>query len=97
MSKDDILSLLGNDAERIRQRFAVRRLALFGSAARDALREGSDIDLLVEFEGPATFEGYMDLKFHLEGLLSRSVDLVTVKGLREELRPQVEKEAVRVA
>ena len=97
MSRDQILSLLRKDAERIHARFAVRRLALFGSAARDALREGSDIDLLVEFDGPATFESYMDLKFHLEDLLGRAVDLVSVKGLMEELRSQVEKDAVRVA
>ena len=39
----------------------------------------------------------MDLKFYLEDLLERPVDLVTDKGLREELRPQVEKKMIRVA
>ena len=39
----------------------------------------------------------MDLKFYLEDLLGRPVDLVTDKALRQELRPYVEKEMIRVA
>jgi predicted nucleotidyltransferase len=55
------------------------------------------VDVVVEFEGPATFAAYMDLKFYLEDLLGRPVDLVTDKALRKELRPYVEKEMIRVA
>ena len=55
------------------------------------------MDVLVEFEGPATFSAYMDLKFYLEDLLGRPVDLVTDKALRKELRPNIEKEMIRVA
>ena len=39
----------------------------------------------------------MDLKFYLEDLLGRPVDLVTEKALRQEFRPYVEKEMIRVA
>ena len=39
----------------------------------------------------------MDLKFYLEDLLGRPVDLVTDKALRKELRPYVEKEMIGVA
>ena len=65
--------------------------------ARDELGVSSDVDVLVEFAGPATFGAYMDLKFYLEDLLGRPVDLVTDKALRNELRPYVEKEMIRVA
>jgi uncharacterized protein len=75
----------------------VQWLALFGSAARDELRPESDVDVLVCFEGPATFDGYFALKNYLEGELGRPVDLVTDKGLRKEIRPNVEREAIRVA
>jgi hypothetical protein len=97
MNRDRILSLLKQNAGEIQRRFSVKHLSLFGSAVHDALRTDGDIDILVEFEGPATFSGYMGLKFHLESLLGRPVDLVTGKGLRKELRPSVEKEAIRVA
>lgn len=97
MNRATIMNLLSQHREELQRRFNVKRLALFGSAARDELRDESDIDVLVEFDGPATFDGYMDMKFYLERLLGRQVDLVTEKGLRKEIRPRVEKEAVRVA
>ncbi len=56
-------------------RMGVKTLAVFGSVARDEARPDSDIDILVGFQGLATFNGYMDLKFFLEDLLGRPVDL----------------------
>jgi predicted nucleotidyltransferase len=75
----------------------VQSLAVFGSVARGEATGDSDIDFLVEFTGGATLARYMDLKFLLEGLFGRQVDLVTRKSLRSRLQPFVEKDAVRVA
>jgi predicted nucleotidyltransferase len=75
----------------------VSSLSLFGSVARGDSTETSDIDLLVRFDGRATFDRYMDLKLFLEDLLGRRVDLVTEQALREEVRAQVEQELLRVA
>ncbi len=68
-----------------------------GSAARDEMGEGSDVDVLVEFEGLSTFRGYFDLKDYLEALLGRTVDLVTERGLKPRARRHVERDFVRVA
>lgn len=97
MNRAQLIEVLAARRAEIAARFGVKRLAVFGSAARDELTESSDVDVLVEFKGPATFAAYMDLKFYLEDLLGRPVDLVTDKGLRRELRPYVEKELVLVA
>jgi predicted nucleotidyltransferase len=96
-NRQQILATLAAHQEEFRGCFAVRRLALFGSAARDELREGSDIDVLVEFEGPASYAGYFSLKDRLETLLGRPVDLVTESGLKPRARRQVERDLVRVA
>ena len=97
MNRTQILRVLADHQQEIAARYGVQRLALFGSAARDELGVSSDVDVLIEFAGPATFGAYMDLKFYLEDLLGRPVDLVTDKALRNELRPYVEKEMIRVA
>ncbi len=97
MNRDQILGVLAERQQEMAARYGVKRLALFGSAARDELSASSDVDVLVEFTSPATFGAYMDLKFYLEDLLGRPVDLVTDKALRDELRPYVEKEMIRVA
>lgn len=75
----------------------VTSLSLFGSVARGDATETSDIDLLVSFDGRATFDRFMDLKLFLEDLLGRRVDLVTEKALREEIRALVEQELLGVA
>jgi uncharacterized protein len=96
-NRQQILATLATQRAEIARRFGVQWLALFGSAARDELRPDSDVDVLVAFDGPATFDGYFGLKEYLEAQLGRPVDLVTDKGLRKEVRPNVEREAIRVA
>jgi predicted nucleotidyltransferase len=69
---------------------------LFGSAARDECRPDSDIDVLVDFDGPATSQRYFGVQFFLEDRLGRAIDLVTEKALRSELRPYIARDTVRV-
>jgi len=76
--------------------FGVRRLAIFGSVARDDDSSDSDVDVLVAFDGPTTIDLYFDLKFWLEELLDRPVDLVTEQALRPEMADEVNKEALHV-
>jgi predicted nucleotidyltransferase len=70
----------------LRRRFRVARLAVFGSHARGTARKRSDVDILVEFEpGGVNFDNYMELKFYLQRILRRRVDLVMIDALRPEL------------
>ena len=75
----------------------VKSLALFGSASRNEAVSGSDIDFLVDFERPYTFDRYMDVKLLLEDLLLCDVDLVTPDAVRPELKDNVNKDLYRVA
>ena len=77
--------------------FKIKSLAIFGSVARGEARKDSDVDFLVEFQGPAKFDQYMGLKLFLEDLLGCRVDLVTRKAVRRELVSTIEQEAQRVA
>lgn len=82
---------------KIVQRFGVRSLSLFGSVARDEARPDSNVDVLVEFEGPTTFDGHIGLLIFLEDLLGRRVDVLTDKGIKSRLRPLIDQDLVRVA
>ncbi len=90
------LRLLAQHKPELARRYGVTELALFGSTVRDMAHEGSDVDILIGFDGPATSERYFGVQFYLEDLLGCPVDLVTDKALRTELKPYVEREAVRV-
>lgn len=96
MNRQHILDLLERSKPELQNRFGVERLALFGSAARNEATENSDVDVLVAFDGPATSQRYFGVQFYLEDLLGRSVDLVTEKALRPELRPFVERDRINV-
>jgi uncharacterized protein len=59
--------------------YGVRKLAVFGSAARgDFDPERSDVDFVLEFEdyGPGVSNRFIDFADELEALLGRDVDLV---------------------
>jgi len=96
MGRDDVLALLTAHRAEI-EGFGVKTLRLFGSVARGEAAAGSDIDLLVSFRETPTFSGYMKLRIFLEDLLGAKVDLITESGLREGVRPYVEKDAIHVA
>jgi predicted nucleotidyltransferase len=96
MKRNNALALLRTIKPILAQQFGVTQLALFGSTARDEARDNSDLDILVSFDGPATSARYFGVQFYLEDQLGCSVDLVTEKALRPELRPFIEKEAINV-
>ncbi len=97
MQRDEALRILSALRPTMVERFGVKRIRLFGSTARDEAREDSDVDVLVDFERPATFDGYFGLLSFLEDQLGVSVDLVTEKGLKERVRPNVEQDAIHIA
>ncbi|MFA7624918.1 MAG: nucleotidyltransferase family protein [Alcaligenaceae bacterium] len=96
MDKNTVIQLLSKSKPLLQERFGVVRLALFGSTARGAASDTSDIDILVAFDGPATSRRYFGVQFYLEDLLGRPVDLVTEKALRPELRPYIQRDLVSV-
>jgi predicted nucleotidyltransferase len=96
MKRHDVLTLLQAHKPQLTRLYGVTDLAVFGSTVRDEARPDSDIDILVSFDGPATSKRYFGVQFYLEDLLGCPVDLVTVKALRAELRPSVEREAIHV-
>lgn len=97
MNRTMILNLLNQHRDEFMNRFGARHLALFGSAARDELRDDSDVDVLVEFDGPATFDRYVGLQTYLEALFGLKVDLATEAMIKPRLRRHIEKDLLRVA
>ncbi len=95
-AREDVLARINRAAPELRAH-AVKELWLFGSAAREDLGAGSDIDILVDFTAPVTLFEFARLRRHLESLLDRPVDLVTRDALKPQLREQILREAVRAA
>jgi len=95
-TRDEILEALASHRS-LFERYGVSSVSLFGSIARGEPTEESDIDLLVEFSRPIGLLQFVELKRFLEEVFERSVDLVTPKALKPQLRDRILKEAIRAA
>jgi len=99
MHRNEVLKQLSAALPDLQQRYNIRDIAIFGSVARDEARENSDVDVLVEFM-PGKTGGYFKffrLQRELEVLLGTRVDLVTLDGLKHQLRDQILSEAIHAA
>ena len=96
MRLDDVLRILKEHREEIAG-YGVTSLYIFGSVARGEAGPESDVDMLVEFGVPIGLFKFVRLKDYLERLLGRRVDLAMVGALREQMREQILREAVRAA
>ncbi len=89
------IEILKKNESSIKKKYGVKKIGVFGSFARGEGKEGSDIDILVDFKnGCKTFDNYMELKFFLEDLFGRSIDLVTMEALRPQLKDDILQEVV---
>lgn len=78
----------------------VKTLYAFGSVTREDFNEFSDIDLVVDFEekDPYTYTDlYFNLKYKLEDLLKRQVDLIEERAIKNPFfKQQLENTKVRI-
>ena len=76
--------------------YKIRRIGLFGSAARDRMNSQSDIDVVVELERQDLF-ALIGIKQDLEEQLHRQVDVVSYReSMNHFLRSRIENEAIYV-
>ena len=66
----------------LRRRWPISYLGLFGSWARGEQRPDSDLDLLVDFDGPIDLYAYVELQEEFGRRLALPVDLGHRPGLK---------------
>jgi hypothetical protein len=87
LRKKAVLTILQDHSKDI-EKYGVKKIGVFGSFARSSQNKRSDIDIIVEFKkGMKTFDNYMDLKFFLEKLFQKKIDLV----IKDALKPQIKR------
>jgi len=79
----------------ILQKHQVVKAGLFGSFARNEATEESDVDLLVEFSKVLGMLQYMNLKFELEDILKRKVDLIEYEAIKPRMRQSILEDEIR--
>jgi len=79
---------------KLKEKFKVKEIGVFGSAIRGARKRKSDIDILVDFEERADLFDLVGVSLFLERKLKQKVDVVPKRALRKEIRKSILKEVV---
>jgi len=96
MKREEIILSLKRFKKMNQHKYNIIRIGLFGSAARDSMREQSDIDVVVELKTQDLFD-LIGIKLDLEEELSQQVDIVSYRDkMNNFLKCRIEKEAVYV-
>ena len=89
-TRDETLSVLRAHLPDLRAEYGVRKLAVFGSIARDAAGEDSDVDVIVEFEHPMGLR-FVEFADRLEAILGVKIDILTPAGVSGIRDPRIAK------
>jgi hypothetical protein len=81
-TREEILTILRSMKNEMSERYHVVSIGVFGSVSRGEQKEGSDIDILVEFSRPVGFFTFLELEEYLSAALGSRVDLVTPDALK---------------
>ena len=97
MRREDIIARLKEAEPALRARGAAG-LYLFGSHARDDAGPNSDVDVFIDKDPSRRFgfDEFMEIYFLLQERLGANVDYGTRDGLHPVMRPEIEREAIRV-
>ena len=93
---EDIKKILNKNKIQFKKSFNVKEIGIFGSYLKSEQTQKSDLDILVEFEGPIDFFDYLELEEYLTSLLGIKVDLVMKKALKPNIGKNILKEVVYV-
>lgn len=77
-------------------RHHIKRAGIFGSTAKGDATSGNDIDILVEFGDPISQLEFVRIKYEVEDLLGRKVDLVEYRAVKPRLKKQIMSEEIRI-
>jgi uncharacterized protein len=69
--------------------YQVEYLGVFGSVARGAIHDTSDVDLLVRFKKPISLLRFIEFEYQLAELFSHPIDLVTQNALSPYIKDRV--------
>lgn len=92
---ESITTILRKHKNKLFRKFQIREMAVFGSFVSGSPRADSDVDILVDFEEIPDLLEFISIKYYLEKLLHKKVDLVRKQALRKELK-YVVKEGVKI-
>jgi len=93
MSIKNIRNKIAENNATLRKKYYVKEIGIFGSHIKGVAKAKSDLDILVTFEkGHKDFFNFIRLKYFLEQLLEKKVDLVMKEAIKPRLKHRILRE-----
>jgi hypothetical protein len=92
---EEIEGILKEHREILKDKYYVKRIGIFGSLSKGKQTSESDVDILVEFDGPIGWD-IVELNDYLEDLIGKKIDLVSTKALKPQLRENILNEVIYI-
>ncbi len=92
---NEMVQILQQHKEALFRKYPLKSMALFGSYSRGEETSESDVDLLVELNGPIGIR-FLDLNYEIENLLHKKVDLVSKRGVKPLYLASIEPDLIYV-
>ncbi|MBD3215851.1 MAG: nucleotidyltransferase [Candidatus Lokiarchaeota archaeon] len=92
---EQIEGILKEYRDILKEKYYVKRIGIFGSLSKGKQTSESDVDILVEFDGPIGWD-IVELNDYLEELIGKKIDLVSIKALKPQLRENILNEVIYV-
>jgi len=93
-TKNQIITFLKQNKQKIKDNYKVNKIGLFGSFARDEATQNSDIDILVDMA--PSFDNFFNLKYFLEDAFKTKVDLGKEKNMRLFIKNKIQEDLIYV-
>ncbi len=95
-----LIETFKNQIQKLCEKHKVKSLYSFGSVNTTNFQNSSDVDLIVDFkiDDPLEYtDNYFDLKFELERILNRKIDLLENKAIKNPfLKENIDKTKVLI-
>ncbi|MEN4006836.1 MAG: nucleotidyltransferase family protein [Methanobacteriaceae archaeon] len=85
----EIKEILAKNRKKIKSKYKVKKMGIFGSYVRGEQKEDSDVDILVEFEEPVSLLKLVSFENFLKDITGIKVDVVPENDIRPELRENI--------
>lgn len=91
MTKDTLIRVLKENKKKLETLGAVK-IGIFGSYAKGTATEVSDIDILIELSSDGDiYSNYCSVKYFLEELFNKKIDLLTTSHFRKNYKTEIAK------
>lgn len=90
----EIKDIISEHKKELKEKFKVQEIGIFGSYVKGKEKEGSDIDILVEFAENMGLLEFIGLEYCLSDLIGVKVDLVMKTALKPRIGERILKKVV---